>query len=76
MILGEVTIAGGKGPLRIAFPLVATELNPHQHCESNLFLRDFTPNELGEYGVEIINLAADMSLSQEYKLVRTDSLVQ
>lgn len=76
MILGEVTIKGRKGPLRVSFPLITTDLNPHQRCDPSLFLRDHTPNELGEYGVEIINLAADMSLSQEFKLVRTDSLVQ
>jgi hypothetical protein len=74
IILGEMTIKGSKGPLRVSFPLIATELNPHEHCDPSLFLRDHTPNELGEYGVEVINLAPDMSLSQDYKLVRTDSL--
>jgi len=75
-ILGEVTIRNRKDPLRVSFPLIATDLSPHQHCDPSLFLRDHMPNELGDYCVEIINLAADMSLSEEHKLVRTESLIQ
>ena len=76
IILGVVTIKGSKGPLPVSFPLIDTNLNPYDHCDPSLFLKDHTPNELGEYEIEIINLATDMSLSQDYKLVRTDSLVQ
>jgi hypothetical protein len=76
MILGEATVkVPNKAPLRISFPLIETDLSPHEHCESNLFLRDKASEEFGDCMVEIINLARDMSLSDDYKLVRTDSLV-
>lgn len=76
MILGEATVnIADKPPLRICFPLIETDLNPHEHCDPNLFLRNQAPEDIGDCMVEIINLGRDMSLSEGYKLVRTDSLV-
>jgi hypothetical protein len=37
-ILGEVTMNGSKVPLRFSFPLIDTDLDPHHHCDSSLFL--------------------------------------
>lgn len=41
-----------------------------------MFVQDKAPEEFGDCMVEIINLARDMSLSDGFKLVRTDSLVR
>jgi hypothetical protein len=76
MILGEATVnSSNKAPLRISFPLIDTDLDPHEHCDQKLFVRDQAPQDFGDCNVEVINLARDMSLSPDFKLVRTDSLV-
>lgn len=76
MILGEATVNGvNKAPLRISFPLIDTDLDPHEHCDPKLFVQDQAPEDFGDCKVEIIDLAGDMSLSDDFKLVRTDSLV-
>lgn len=76
MIWGEATVnSEDKAPLRISFPLIDTDLDPHEHCDPKLFAQDQAPADFGDCKVEIINLARDMSLSDDFKLVRTDSLV-
>ncbi|MDH0737323.1 hypothetical protein [Achromobacter spanius] len=76
MIVGEAKInSPNKGPLLVRFPLIETELDPHEHCDPNLFVRDEASEEFGNCKVEIINFAPDMSLSDGFKLVRTDSLL-
>lgn len=77
MILGQATVNSvNKAPLRIAFPLIDTDLDPHEHCDPKLFVQDQASEDFGDCKVEIINLAPDMSLSDDFILVRTDSLVQ
>lgn len=77
MIWGEATVnSANKAPVRISFPLIDTDLDPHEHCDPKLFVRDQAPEDFGDCNVEIINLARDMSLSDDFKLVRTDSLLQ
>ena len=76
MILGEATVYGAnKPPVRICFPLIDTDLDPHEHCDHKLFVQDEAPEDFGDCKVEIINLARDMSMSHDFRLVRTDSLV-
>lgn len=76
MIWGEATVNSvNKAPLRVGFPLIDTDLDPHEHCDPKLFARDQAPQDFGDCRVEIINLARDMSLSDDFKLVRTESLV-
>jgi hypothetical protein len=76
MILGQATINSlNKAPLRISFPLIDTDLDPHENCDPKMFVRDQAPEDFGDCKVEIINLAPDMSLSEGFMLVRTDSLV-
>lgn len=77
MIQGEATVnSANKAPLRISFPLIDTDLDPHEHCDTKLFVQDQAPKDFGDCEVEIINWAADMSLSGDFKLMRTDSLVR
>jgi hypothetical protein len=77
MIWGHATVESANNqPLQIGFPLIDTGLDPHVHCEPSLFVRERAPEDFGDCEVEIINLAPDMSLSGDYRLVRTDSLVQ
>lgn len=77
MILGEATVNSvNKPPVRVRFPLIDTDLDPHEHCNPELFVQGSIPNNGGDGIVEIINFAPDMSLSADFKLVRTDSLVQ
>jgi len=77
MIWGEATVnSADKAPLRISFPLIDTDLDPHEHSDPKLFVQDQAPENFGDCKVEIINLARDMSLSDDFKLVRADSLVR
>ena len=77
MILGEATVNSlNKVPRRISFPLIDTDLDPHEHCDHRLFVRHQAPKDFGDCNVEIINLARDMSLSDDFKLVRSDSLIR
>ena len=77
MILGQATVNSvNKAPLRIAFPLIDTDLDPHEHCDPKLFVQEQATEDFGNCMVEIINLAPDMSLSADFLLVRTDSLFQ
>lgn len=77
MILGEATVnSANKPPLRISFPLIDTDLDPHEHCDPKLFHRDQAPDDFGDCEVEVINFAPDMSLSNDFKIVRTDSLLR
>ncbi len=76
MILGEATVnSASSSPLRVCFPLIDTDLDPHQHCDLKLFIQEKAPGDFGDCLVEIINLAPDMSLTEDFKLVRTDSLI-
>lgn len=76
MIWGEATVNSvNKPPVRISFPLIDTDLDPHEHCDSKLFVREQASKDFGDCKVEIINFAGDMSLSDDFKLVRTDTLV-
>lgn len=77
MILGEATVSSlNKAPLRINFPLIDTDLAPHEYCDPKLFVREQASKDFGDCEVEIIDFARDMSLSDDFKLVRTDSLVR
>lgn len=74
-IRGEITVmAQGAPPLRVAYPLIDTDLDPERHCDPALFQTGSEPNEFGEYVVEVIDFADDMALSDQFKLVRADSL--
>jgi hypothetical protein len=77
IICGEATVnSANKAPLKVSFPLIDTDLDPHEHCDPKLFLRDKSADDFGGCTVEIINFAQDMSLTAAYRLVRTESLVQ
>jgi hypothetical protein len=73
MILGEATVVGAnKPPVRIGFKLISTDLDPREHCHPKLFVRGQAPAELGDCIVETIEFGRDMSLSQDFKLLRVD----
>lgn len=75
-ILGRATIhCVDKLPLKVGFPLIDTDLDPHEHCDQNLFIRGRDIGDFADCEVEILNLAPDMSLSNAFKLIRTDSLM-
>ena len=76
MILGEAMVnSASNSLLRVSFPVIDTDLDPHQHCDLKLFHQEKTLGEFGDCLVEIINLAPDMSFTEDFKLVRTDSLI-
>lgn len=77
MICGEATINSlNKPPVQVSFPLIDTDLDPHEHCSFNLFVREQTQKDFGNCEVEIINWARDMSLSDDFKLIRTDAIIR
>ena len=75
MILGEAMVnSTSSSPIRVSFPLIDTDLNPHQHCDL-LLIQENVSGDFGDCLVEIINFAPDMSLTEDFKLIRTDSLI-
>ncbi len=77
MIWGEATVNSlNKAPFQIAFPLIDTDLDPQEHCDPKLFIREQASRDFGDCKVEIIDWARDMSLSDDFKLVRTDALIR
>lgn len=75
-ISGEITATSAdKRSAQLSFPLIDTDLDPHEHCDPSLFLAGQHPDGDGDCEIELINFAEDMSLSGDFKLVRTDSLV-
>jgi hypothetical protein len=77
MILGEAMVmCANKVSLRLSFPMIETDLDPHEHCDPTLFVQDRAPDDFGDCEIEIINFARDMSLSSDFKLVRADSLIR
>lgn len=73
MIRGHATVErANKTPLQIAFPLIQSRLDPHAHCDPALLVRKL----VGDCEVEVIDLAPDMSLSGDFRLVRSDSLLR
>lgn len=77
MVVGGATVkSADRQPLSIKFPLIDTDLDPHDHCDPGLFMLDQAADGFGGKNEEVINFAKDMSLSAEFKLVRTESLVK
>lgn len=77
MVLGQATVhSDTKPPLQVTFPLIDTDLNPHDHCHHGLFTQDNAPADFGDCIVEVINFAPDMALTADFKLVRADALAQ
>lgn len=75
-IMAEIpVISGDAKPLRASYAVVDSDLDPHEHCHPSLFLTADEPNEFGPYVVEIINFAEDMSLSRDFEIIRSDSVV-
>lgn len=76
IILGEVVVNAPNGDVkRWSFPLVESGLDPHEFCDRRLFLSEHISDESGDREIEIINFADDMSLSLDYKLVQTASII-
>lgn len=75
-IIGSAELTGDpRGTLKVAFPLIATDLDPREHCDHRLFSSGPAPEEWGNCEAEIIDFARDMSLTGGFRLVRTDSLI-
>lgn len=73
MILGEATVnSTNRDTLHVCFPLIETDLDPHEHCDPTLFAQEQASGDFGDCRVELINFTRDMSLSADYKLVRSD----
>ncbi len=76
-IRGDASVkAPNQSPLQIVFPLITTDLDPKIHCDPRLFSHGQGEEEFSDCVVEGINFSRDMSLSDDFKLVRTDSLAQ
>lgn len=75
-ILGNATLRNGpRAGLKVSFPLIATDLEPREHCDHRLFSSGPAPEDWGKCEAEIINFARDMSLTADFKLTRTDLLI-
>ncbi|WP_237859461.1 hypothetical protein [Pseudomonas sp. PGPR81] len=75
-IIGKAELTGdSRGTLKVAFPLITTDLDPRDHCDHRLFSSGPAPESWGDCEAEIIDFARDMSLTADFRLVRTDSLI-
>jgi len=75
-ITGVATLKNGpRAGLQVMFPLISTDLVPRDHCSAELFQSGPAPDEWGDCDAEIINFARDMSITKDFKLARTDSLI-
>jgi len=75
-IMGNATLKSGpKAGLIVSFSLIATDLDPRDHCDHRLFFSGPAPEAWGKCEAEMINFARDMSLTADFKLTRTDSLI-
>jgi hypothetical protein len=73
-ISGNIQVLNQGRQITVAYPLVTTNLNPHDHCDASLFEIHSEENEFGEFRAEFVNLAADMALTPQFKLVRAAAL--
>lgn len=75
-IIGNATLKSGpRAGLTVSFPLIATDLEPRDHCDHGLFSSGPAPEAWGNCEAEIIDFARDMSLTADFRLIRTDSLI-
>lgn len=69
-ISGSVQVINHGREMTVDYPVITTKLNPHDHCHTDLFEVFSEENEFGRYQAEFINLAADMALTPQFKLVQ------
>jgi hypothetical protein len=69
-ICGQVKVISQGRPVTIMYPVVTTELEPHDHCDSSVFEVLSEANEFGQFRAEFINLEPHMALTPEFKLIR------
>lgn len=76
MVAAEAAVPSSCGPpIRVSFPLIETDLDPHEHCDPCLFHQALMSEDFGECEVEVIDFAPDMLLSGDFKLVRAETAV-
>lgn len=77
VIMGEAAVYGpAMAKYNIGIKMVITDLDPNEHCDPTLFERGLMLEGSDDCEVDSINFADDMSLSADFKLVRTDSLTE
>lgn len=73
-VSGEIQVVSKGKPLQVAYPLVTTQLSPHEHCESSVFEILAEENEFGIFCAEFINLEPDMALTANFKITTAAAL--
>lgn len=73
-ISGEIQVMSDGKKLTVSYPLVTTNLIPHDHCDTSLFEILSDTNEFGYIQIEFVNLADDMALTRQFKLVRASMM--
>lgn len=73
-INGRVEIKSGEDSVGVTFPVVSTELDPHQHCHPSLFTVVSEANEFAFYQTERLNLEPDMALDHQFRLLPASQL--
>lgn len=64
----------GKGPVWFSFPIIDSQLDAEKYCDPSLIVRESTSGKFGDCIAEVINFVPDMSMSSDFKLVRTESI--
>jgi hypothetical protein len=68
-IRGQVKVISKGKPVTVAYPVVSTQLDPHDHCDPSLFEVLSETNEFGLFRAEFLNLPPHMALRSDFKLV-------
>lgn len=68
-IRGQVKVVSKGKPVTVAYPVVSTQLDPHDHCDPSLFEVLSETNESGFFRAEFLNLPSHMALRSDFKLV-------
>lgn len=75
MIVCVATTGGIHTSPKVSFPIIDTDLQSQDHCDDSLFRKEKIDGQ-GDGYIERIDFAPDMSLTNEFKIVRADALVK
>jgi hypothetical protein len=68
-IWGNVNVVSDGKQLTVAYPVITTNLDPHEHCAESLFQTLSEENEFGTFRAEFINLEPHMAMTSSFQLI-------
>ena len=69
-INGEIDVVNSSQPLRVAYPVITSQLNPRLVCDPVLFQTSEEMNEFGPFRVTVFDTEPDMALTSEFRITK------